>query len=399
MGRQLSQMAAILSPSSLTCSILLFILAIWTQRIFWIRRFNKINPPLISSKLMLSNLPKISIIVPARNEENNIIHCLQHLLAQTYPNFEIIVVNDRSSDKTHEILAGFQKKMPEIFKIVTIESLPSGWTGKNNGMFQGAKAASGPWLLFTDADTLHKPYSVQTAVEKVLSNKIDFLTLAPEVLCKTFWESTVQPLVIGSLALWFRSEKVNNPDGEVTLANGQFILVKKEAYDKIGGNESVKNEVIEDVELAKKVKAAGYVVKFFNGTLLYSTRMYNSLKEILTGWTRIFTYLFEKNIFSIVMKILSLILFSLVPFALLILQLLYLSFASQYFDKNIFILSCIVSGYISLIRFMGNKMLQCNPWYGFLHALGCCVTIWILLKCLVRIIFNRPSVWRGDYYK
>lgn len=283
--------------AQLIAPLLVFIFLVWVKRIFWMSRFRKTHPPLQPRREFRAPLPKISIIVPARNEEKNIDNCLDHLANQTYPNVEIIVVDDRSTDKTPDLL----KK--HNVKGVRIEKLPTGWTGKNHAMFTGAKAASGDWLLFTDADTTHRPESVQTAVACALENDIDFLTLAPETESKSFWEKTVQPLAVGSLALWFNPEKVNDPNSGVVLANGQYILIKKSVYEKVGGNESVKNEVVEDVALAKKVKAAGFTIRFLNGTLLYSTRMYSSLKEIKTGWTRIFTYLFEKKLLPILHKI------------------------------------------------------------------------------------------------
>ena len=185
----------------------------------------------------------------------------------------------------------------------------------------------------------------------------------------------------------------------MTLGNGQFLLIRREVYEKVGGNESVKNEVVEDVELAKKIRQEGYSMQFLNGSRLYSTRMYSSLKEIKTGWTRIFTYLFNKNIPAILHKIFLFLFFSLMPFAILAIEKLFWITRSPRFDTKLFILSLIVSGWIVLIRFIGNKFLKTNPWYAFLHPLGSVVMIWILSACVGRIIFNRPSAWRGDLHR
>ena len=362
-------------------------------------RFRRTHPPLVPLSAPPPNAPKVSVIIPAKNEEKNIANCLGYFFKQNYKNFEILAVDDRSTDRTPHLLENFKTLSPVPFKIIRIEKLPPGWTGKNHAMFAASKAASGDWLLFTDADTSHRPESISTAVACVLEKKIDFLTLAPEVESRSFWEKTVQPLAVSSLALWFQSEKVNEPGSGVTLANGQFLLIRKEAYEKIGGNEAVKNEVVEDVELAKKIRGQGYLVQFLNGTKIYSTRMYSSLKEIKTGWTRIFTYLFNKNIPAILHKIFLFLFFSLLPFVVLAAEKVFWLTGSPHFNKILFILSAAVSGWIVLIRCIGNKFLKTSPWYAFLHPLGSVVMVWILTACIGRIVFNKPSAWRGDLHQ
>ena len=357
------------------------------------------NPPLEPVSSPPAAAPKVSILVPARNEEKNIANCLAHLFKQNYPAFEILVVDDRSDDRTPHLLENFRKLSPVPFKIIRVEKLPPGWTGKNYAMFTGSKAASGEWLLFTDADTTHAPESVSTAVAAALARRIDFLTLAPHAECLTFWEKTVQPLAVGSLALWFDPRKVNDPQSGVVLANGQFILVRRDAYEKTGGNESVKNEVIEDVEFAKRVRAAGFTVQFLNGTSLYKTRMYTSLKEIRTGWTRILTYLFNKKLSPIGRKIGLFLFFSILPFAALLAEAALRARGSGAYSAKILILSLGVSSLIVTVRFLGNQILKTNPWYAFLHPLGSLIMVWILLSSAGRVVFKRSSVWRGDSYR
>ena len=375
-----------------------FLFFVWTRRIFWLNRLRKKNPPIQKISTPVNSDHLVSVIVPAKNEEKNIANCLYHLFCQNYKNYEIIVVDDRSTDKTPHLLENFQKLSPVPFRIIRIEKLPPGWTGKNHAMFAGSKAANGDWLLFTDADTTHHPESIASALATAQAQNIDFLTLAPETESRSFWEKTVQPLAVGSLALWFNSEKVNRPKSSIILANGQFILVRKEVYEKTGGNEAVKNEVVEDVELAKNIRAAGFSVQFLNGTLLYSTRMYSSLREIKTGWTRIFTYLFNKNIPAILHKIFLFLFVSLFPFMIFLMELIFKLTSSGFFNLTIFILSLTLCSWIILIRFVGNKMVKSDPWYAFLHPLGSMIMIWILSACLIRIIFNRPSAWRGDLH-
>ena len=389
---------AILSFDFTLSALLVWIFLVWVKRVFWLRRFRKIQPPLTVSSIF-GAYPKISIVVPARNEEKNIGNCLEHLLKQTYPHYEIVVVDDRSTDKTPQIIEEYKNKTKTPIKHILVEKLPADWTGKNHAVSVGAKAASGEWILFTDADTTHQPQSIETALVHALEKKIDFLTLSPEIDSKSFWEETVQPLAVSSLALWFDPEKINDPKSDVVLANGQYIFIRKDTYEKIGGNEAVKNEVVEDVALAKIAKSMGYSVQFLDGTSLYSTRMYTSLKEIRTGWTRIFTYLFEKSIPAILHKIFMFLFFSSLSFAVLAAEILFKLFSPGAFSPLLFSLSLSVSFWIVLVRFFGNRTVKANPWYAFLHLLGSFIMIWILLACVGRIIFKRSSVWRGEHYK
>ena len=394
-------MAAILSFNLDSIAFLysIFVFAVWMRRIFWMRRFRTANPPLVPIHRSGGLNEKISVIVPARNEEKNIARCLFSLFKQNYPNFEIIVVDDRSDDRTPHLLENFKALCPVPLRVIRIEKLPYGWTGKNHAMFAGSKAASGDWLLFTDADTTHRPASIRTALTCAVDRKIDLLTLAPETECRTFWEKTVQPLAVSSLALWFNTAGVNDPGSKTTLANGQYILIKKEVYESLGGSESVKSEVVEDVEFAKKVRGAGFHIKFLNGTELYSTRMYSSLKEIRKGWTRIFTYLFNKNSLAILHKIFLFLFFSILPFVLLALEISWFYGSSPLFNNAVLDASAGVCGLILLIRFLGNRLLKCDPKYALLHPLSSVVMVWILLACLRRVLLNLPSVWRGDSYR
>lgn len=375
--------------------ILLAIIGLeWLRRILWVTRYRKANPPLLPVTSAPSSAPKISVIIPARNEERNIGNCLAHILKQNYPNYEVIVVDDRSTDSTPEILKNFGTRI----RVVRIEKLPPGWTGKNYAMFAGSRITTGEWLLFTDADTTHKPESLSTAMACVLERKLDFLTLAPETESKSFWEKTIQPLASSSLAIWFEPEKINDPGNELVLANGQFIFVKKEAYEKTGGNEAVKAEVVEDVALAKKMKRMGFRIAFLNGIHLYRTRMYNSLKEIKTGWKRILVYLFDKNIPAMLHKIFLFLFFSLLPYAVLITEIAFKIWKPVYFSPTVFYLSLSLCILISAVRFIGNKMVKSNPWYGLLHPLGSLLMVWILLCCVGRVLVKKPSEWKGQHY-
>jgi chlorobactene glucosyltransferase len=377
---------------------LVFISLVWIGRIIRAHRLLKTHPPLLPVMEKSACQALVSIIIPARNEEKNISRCVESFFRQTYPHCELIVVDDRSTDNTPRLLERLKEKSPFPFKIIRIEKLPEGWTGKNYAVFTGSRAAHGAWFLFTDADTTHQPQSVQTSLECCLRQNIDFLTLAPQVEAKSFWEQTVQPLVISSMAVWFDPQKINDSKNACVLANGQYLLIKKEVYEAVGGNESVKNQVVEDVELAKKIKTAGFNLKFLDGTLLYSTRMYTNLKEIKTGWTRILLYLFDKRVDLILHKIFLFLFFSILPFGVLAAQIFLKAAGSVLFDPLLFWVSGALCALIISVRFVANRMIKSSPWYAFLHPLGSLVMVWILSVCLTRILLGRKSVWKGQAY-
>ena len=219
----------------------------------------------------VASRPTVSVIVPARNEEASLGACLQSLAAQGGVSFEIIVVDDASTDRTREIAQSF----PSV-RIVDAGPPPSGWTGKNNAMYAGQKVARGEWLLFTDADTVHKPGSLARAVERSPTAWSGMLSYSPEQEVHGFWENAVMPVIFAELAATYRPSLVSDPKSPAAAANGQYILIARETYDAIGGHAAVSGSLLEDVALAKAVKASGRKIFFRFGGDAVRTRMYRS---------------------------------------------------------------------------------------------------------------------------
>ncbi len=229
----------------------------------------------------------MSVIVPARNEEACLGACLQSLTAQDGVSFEIIVVDDDSTDRTREIAQSF----PSV-RIVNAAPPPSGWTGKNNAMYAGQGVARGEWLLFTDADTVHKPASLARAVEEARQCGAALLSYSPEQEVHGFWEKAVMPVIFAELAATFRPALVSDPKSAAAAANGQYILIAREAYDAVGGHAAVSGNLLEDVALAKVVKASGRRIFFRFGGDAVRTRMYRSFAQLREGWTKNLALLF-----------------------------------------------------------------------------------------------------------
>jgi len=233
--------------------------------------------------------PQVSVIIPARNEEANLGTCLESLMDQDQLSFEIIVVNDHSTDRTKEIAQSF----PGV-QVIDADPLPEGWTGKNNAVATGARAARTNWLLFTDADTIHLPGSLPRALREARENAADLLSYSPEQIAATFWEMAVLPVVFAELARQYPPSKVSDPDSPEAAANGQYILVKREAYEAVGGHAAVASAILEDVALARAIKASGRKIRFRYAADSVRTRMYRNFRQLREGWTKNLALLFPR---------------------------------------------------------------------------------------------------------
>src|SRR5882762_10720510 len=183
-------------------------------------------------------IPEVSIIVPARNEEASLGNCLESLTAQTGVGFEIIVVDDGSTDRTREIAQSFAK-----VRVISAGPLPDGWTGKNNAVIAGAKEGRAQWLLFTDADTVHLPGSLARALAEAKREGADLLSYSPEQAAVTFAERAVMPVIFAELAAKYPPQRVREQNSRIAAANGQYLLVRREAYDAVGGHAAVATEI------------------------------------------------------------------------------------------------------------------------------------------------------------
>jgi glycosyltransferase involved in cell wall biosynthesis len=234
--------------------------------------------------------PRVSVIIPARNEEACLGACIESLIAQTRVSFEIIVVDDHSTDRTREIAVSF----PGV-RVIEAGPLPDGWTGKNNAVVSGARAACGKWLLFTDADTVHLPGSLARALAEARENGADMLSYSPEQIAVGFWEMATLPVVFAELARQYPPKKVSDSASPIAAANGQYILIRREAYDAVGGHAAIAGEILEDVALARAAKASGRKIRFRYGADEVRTRMYRNFRQLREGWTKNLALLFPKS--------------------------------------------------------------------------------------------------------
>lgn len=229
----------------------------------------------------------VSVIVPARNEEQCLGRCLESLAAQQDITFELLVVDDSSTDRTRAIAESFTEA-----QVMDAGALPQGWTGKNHACWQGAQKARGRWLLFTDSDTVHEPGSLAAAVAEAEQQGVAMLSYSPRQEVEGFWEKALMPVIFAELAATYPPTKVSDPRSPVAAANGQYLMISREAYDAIGGHRAVAGTLLEDVALARRVKESGRVLRFRYGGEAVRTRMYRSFPQMWEGWTKNLALLF-----------------------------------------------------------------------------------------------------------
>src|SRR6266852_9094003 len=226
----------------------------------------------------------VTAIVPARNEEAVIATCILSLASQ--PEIaEILVVNDQSTDGTASVVRSLMEKIPNL-RLLEGGRLPDGWVGKNHALWVGVQQAKCAWLLFTDADAEHERDSVSHALQIANEQGAALVSFSPEQITETWYEKALIPFIYLRLARRFSYENVNDPSSTAAAANGQFLMMRRDIYDAIGGHAGVAGEVLEDVALALRVKAAGHRISFGSGKGIVRVRMYRSFDAMWQGWKK-----------------------------------------------------------------------------------------------------------------
>ncbi|MFQ5412125.1 MAG: glycosyltransferase [Phycisphaerae bacterium] len=233
------------------------------------------------------DIATVCVVVPARNEAADLASCMTSILSQDYPALSLLLVDDRSEDETAAIAESFAHSDPRV-RVERIETLPPGWMAKSHALWRAARLARSDWLLFIDVDCRLEPSAVTTVVEEARRRGVEMLSLWPRQACGGFWEHLLIPLCAGIIALWYGGIRVHDPTGGPAFANGQFLLIRREAYDRIGGHQSVRAAIIEDIPLAEQAKRFGVPRHVASGIHLFSVRMYKGYREILDGWARIY---------------------------------------------------------------------------------------------------------------
>ena len=379
-------------------STLLFLLALII--IYWIH--NQYHLDIVVTPVTApTSAPKVSVCIPARNEETNIRRCVEAVLRQDYPNFEVIVLDDRSTDSTLTLLKEIASCDSRLLPI-SGSDLPEGWAGKPHALYQASAVAKGEWLCFVDADTFLAPNALSAVYTKAIETNADLFTVMTKQILGSFWERTVMPLVMTALSVGFSPRKVNDPSRRDAVANGQFIFIKRSIYDLIGGHEKIKDQIVEDKALSENVKWNGHRLVVANGMQLVSTRMYTSLETMWEGWT--------KNIYLGLRDHPSLLLLGAFGATLALLAALFLPVwpllgLGWYLNDGgwmaliVIFEALFVWGYLILIRARVAWEMEIPRWYAFTTPLGAGVFAAMMLTSAWKVVSGQGVTWRGRKYQ
>ncbi len=334
----------------------------------------------------LDSLPSVTIIIPARNESRNIRPALQSILSQDYPNLEIIVVNDRSTDDTGAILSSMQASESRL-KVLTISELPPGWLGKNHALQFGADHANSEILLFSDADILMHPDTVSRAVSWLIENNLDHLAITPEV--------TMPGHILGMVTLTFTiffslyafPWKVSDPDSKKHIGIGGFNMIRSHVYRSIDGHTPIALCPDDDMKLGMLVKKHQFRQGVLFGQGMLSVEWYTSLKELIQGLMKNAFAGMEFQVTRVVIVTILMIIFFLLPYPALFIN-----------NANI-LLTSGVSVFIITLVCIDNARIQTLPaWYAIGFPMVSLLLIYILWRAMLLNLHDNGIYWRGTHY-
>ena len=330
---------------------------------------------------------KVSIIVAARNEEEKIEEALLSLLSQDYPDFEIVVVDDRSTDRTAAILDRLGRDHP-CLRVIHLRELPPGWLGKNYALYAGSEQAQGELLLFTDADVVMEPTTLSRAVAQLQDRELDHLTLAPQAIMP----NALLDLFVGAFMVFFsiyaRPWKARDPKSRAHIGIGAFNLVRREAYRAAGTHRAIRMRPDDDLKLGKLIKQAGGRQDILNGRGMIRVRWYASFAELIDGLMKNAFAVLEYSVAAVVLTSAAQLLFNVWPFAAVFVT------SGPTRLLNLAVVALIVAICFEAARFSGNRR-----WLGILFPLATLLFVYIVWRSMVVTLASGGITWRGTHYK
>lgn len=364
-----------------------FLALVWFSRVIdaWrgVSTMADISQPQWDKKLPS---PKVAIIVPARNEEGSIEQALQRLLALDYENYEVIAIDDRSTDRTGEIMDGVASQSHEHLKIVHIRELPSGWMGKAHAMWTAAKQTDADWLLFTDADVMFRPDCLRRAIAYAETERADHVVLLPRVILKRPGEK----MMVGFFQLLFvfghRPWKCADPKARDHMGVGAFNLVRRSAYAAVGTYERLRFEVVDDMKFGKVIKNAGFRQRVVLGNLI-EIRWARGARGVVRNLTKNFFAVMSFEIWRAVGGSIAVAFLNLVPFFGVL-------FAPGWTRLGYAIALASMFGLYAGIW----RRDEISPWYFLLHPVSTVLFIYTILRSMCVTLWNGGVEWRGTFY-
>jgi len=377
-------------------AILIGVSATWIALIkSMLRTFNE-SPFLDKFEKKEHEKPKVSIILPARNEEKFIGKCLDSLIKQDYDNYEIITINDSSNDTTGDIIKKYSEKFPKVV-FVDAKPKPDGWMGKNWACIEGYKKASGDLLLFTDADTVHTSSVISLAVSHLLSLELDALTVIPRMRCLDKITKITLPMISTFLHTRFSALRVNDTSKGTGYFFGSFFIIKKSTYDSVGTHEGVKGELVEDGALGRKVKESGFKMRMVRGEHLVDAVWARDMPTLWNALKRLMIPLYLQNAKIAVASFFGVLFLLFMPFPILGYSIIFFNSTDSFL--MLFVISCIASILVYIGGILdATKGLDLKIKYSLFAPVGGFIVVSGFLAGLIQAKSKTAISWRGRTY-
>jgi chlorobactene glucosyltransferase len=343
------------------------------------------------------NAPRVSVVIPARNEARNIERCLRSVLSNNYPGYEVVVIDDQSSDGTGDIARSIAAADPRA-RVIETGSPPEGWFGKQWACETGARSTRGDILLFADADTVHSSDLITRAVKMMLHRNADLFSVVGKQELGSFWEKLIQPLVFGMMAVRYGgTESITNSRFiKSKIANGQCLFVRRSSYEELGGHSLVRSHVADDMMMAQRFFARGKRVAAAEGIDQLSTRMYTSFGELVRGWGKnVFAGGRDSVPFGMLGQILfpffllSAPLFTVVPAFVLVVNLI------QGMNKDLLLWASIAASAQTILWMVVYVRMKVSPLYALISPIGALVVLYIFARAALR---GQKVEWKDRQY-
>ena len=377
-------------------AILIGVSATWIFLIKSMFRTFQETPFLDKFKKKMHEKPKVSIILPARNEEKFIGGCLDSLVNQDYIDYEIMAINDSSDDSTGTIIKKYAKKFPKLI-YVDAKPKPEGWVGKNWACIEGYKKATGDLLLFTDSDTKHATSVISLAVSHLLSLELDALTVIPKMLCLDSITKITLPIISVFLHTRFSALRVNDTSKNTGYFFGSFFIIKRSTYDSVGTHEGVKKELIEDGALGKKVKESGFKMRMVDGRHLVDAVWARDFFTLWNALKRLMIPLYLQNAKTAVGISFAVLFLLFMPFPLLAYSAIFLNIETS--SSVLFVIAAIASvlvytgGILDAAKGVGSGIK-----YSLFAPIGCFIVVCGFFAGLIQATSKHAVSWRGRTY-
>lgn len=341
--------------------------------------------------------PLISVIVPGKDESRRIEAATRRILASQNCRLEVILVDDRSRDETLGIMNRMAREDSRI-TVISVNHLPAGWTGKTHAMFHGAEIASGEILVFTDADAILSPYALCTGQSILSANNLDMLSFLPGFTARGFIEDAVFPILAMGLLHHYPLPDVNDPAKPAGLASGPFIMLTKKGYSEIGTWSRLRDQITEDIALAKAVKRQGLKVMTFRGSRLVQVEPFKDIPQVFRYWRRVYYGGLEASVSRLLGTAVNhaALLSTYILFAI---SGVFLFTQATFATKALFVISGISVAIISIIQILFIRHERGNWFYGLASPLGFLIGIFAALSALGAVIFHRDICWHGTCYR